>query len=77
MTQLRSLAIGPGQPPSGASAGIFQPHFGQTLSVLIIIGEPTGALLALNAAAIKSRSSSSIALGIATVWAISSRNNVW
>ena len=29
----------PGQPPSGASAGISQPHFGQTLSALIIIGE--------------------------------------
>src|SRR6516162_807868 len=29
----------PGQPPSGASAGISAPHFGQALSVLIIIGE--------------------------------------
>ena len=29
----------PGQPPSGASAGISQPHFGQILSALIIIGE--------------------------------------
>ena len=29
----------PGQPPSGASAGISEPHFVQTLIALIIIGE--------------------------------------
>src|SRR6266480_824408 len=29
----------PGQPPSGASAGISAPHFGQSLSALVIIGE--------------------------------------
>src|SRR5947208_1510562 len=29
----------PGQPPSGASAGISEPHFGQSLSALVIVGE--------------------------------------
>src|SRR6516165_781061 len=29
----------PGQPPSGASAGISAPHFGQILTTLIIIGD--------------------------------------
>src|SRR4029077_1108930 len=29
----------PGQPPSGASAGISAPHLGQNLSALVIIGE--------------------------------------
>ena len=77
----------PGQPPSGASAGISAPHFGQSLSALIIVGEPLCTPLLLlrkipcrgyaRTTAIRWRNSSSISPGIATVWAISSRNNVW
>jgi len=74
------------QAPCGASAGISSPHVGQILSARIIARRaalllPSYCVKFLRGYArtteIKWRNSSSISTGVATVWAISSRNNVW